>query len=162
MTVIVLGVPMGWNWEAGDPCEPHEAEWCAACNPNVTRTITRPKPSPKSQWVDPGDATRRPWETEDAAVLVALYFKLPFYAGDDSQAENHAIAHALQRSPAAIDRQWRNIQDVEKQQQVQHVGRLVIDTVERYLADPAREHARAVEICRRRRWKHLEMLLVRP
>jgi hypothetical protein len=92
-------------------------------------------------------------------VLVALYFHLPFFAGDDSQGENHDMAAAFDRTPAAIDRQWRNIQDVEKGRQVQNVGQAVIREVERYLADEPAGRARALSTCDRRGWSSLRSLL---
>lgn len=151
---------MGWDWAAGDPCAPHEAEWCATCNPNRSPAPSQPVARiPRDRPPTSGDSTRRPWEPEEAAVLVALYFRLPFFAGDDSQAENHAIATTLGRSPAAVDRQWRNVQDVAKEQQVQHVGQVIIMAVQRYQSSPSNEHSRAVEICRRRRWHTLLLLL---
>jgi hypothetical protein len=85
-------------------------------------------------------------------VLVAIFFSVEFSAGDDARPENQAMAGALDRTPSAIDRQWRNVADLQKGIQTLHIGLNVQAALDRYLEGPAKakEHARA--IVDRNRW----------
>lgn len=93
-----------------------------------------------------------PWSDQELCVLVAAYFKNEFAAGDDERQENHELAAVFGRTPAAVDRQWRNVADVHTGKDVLHVGSNVIDAVERHLEDPVGRASAARKIAVERGW----------
>lgn len=144
-------------WNNGSPCALHEFAWCAACKP-VDPTIPPPPPpkpppkQPRPQVPKSPSRVRRLWSDEELDVLVAIFFSVEFSAGDDNRPENHAMALAMDRTPSAIDRQWRNIADLQKGVQTLHIGANVERALNRYLENPggAKESARA--IVERKQW----------
>jgi len=59
---------------------------------------------------------------------------------------------AMDRTPAAIDRQWRNIADLQKGVQTLHIGLNVQAALDRYLADPGGAKAKAKATIKRNSW----------
>jgi hypothetical protein len=146
------------RWDSGSPCERHETAWCADCSPHTAQTATAATSKPAFAQ-PPVGATRRLWSPDELDVLVALYFSLPFFAGDDSQHECQTMAYVWNRSASAVDRQWRNIQDVTRGNPVQHVGAEVKKAVERYVLDEAAGRRKARNIMTQRGWSPLLSLL---
>lgn len=95
----------------------------------------------------------RLWELEELRVLVAIYFNSEFAIGDDARNEARAIADAFGRSPASIDRQWRNIRAVIDADDRQNVGQSLKKAIQDYWADPESSRAIAMSICTRKGWK---------
>ncbi len=145
-------------WEEGVECDLHEFAWCAACKPRQPKPVPptlppRIPPSPPQRPPQTGrSGKQRLWSEDELDVLVAIFFSVEFSAGDDARPENQAMALALDRSQAAIDRQWRNIADLQKGSQTLNIGLNVQAALDRYLEDPAKakEHARAIND--RNRW----------
>ena len=88
-------------------------------------------------------------------VLIALFFSLNFSAGDDAQAENHIMASSMNRSPSAIDRQWRNIADIYRDKHVSNVGRLVKVRLKAHIDGMPDSSNRARETALRNGWAQL-------
>ena len=145
-------------WKEGVECDLHEFPWCAACkpgkpNPDPTPASRRnPSSLPRRPPQTGGSGNRRLWSDDELDVLVAIFFSVEFAAGDDARPENQAMALALDRTPSAIDRQWRNVADLQKGSQTLNIGLNVQAALDRYLEGPAKakEHARA--IVNRNRW----------
>lgn len=76
------------------------------------------------------------WGYEEIIFLVCVYFASEFRAGDDSSPECLRIAACLGRSPASVDRQWRNIHDVRTGKNISNVGKLVIRCTLTFMEDP--------------------------
>lgn len=95
---------------------------------------------------------RRRWTADELDVLVALFFANDFSIGDDARPECHLIADVLHRSPSAIDRQWRNVDDVCREKAALNVGKGVRHAVHVYLQHPRRARAYAQSVCDRRGW----------
>lgn len=49
------------------------------------------------------------WIEEEVVVLCAIFASSKFSVGDDERTECKKIANCFDRSPATVDRQWRNI-----------------------------------------------------
>jgi hypothetical protein len=101
---------------------------------------------------------RRIWTDDELAILVVAYQHNEFAAGDDRREENARLATSLGRTPAAIDRQWRNIDDVVGGKEVLHVGDNVVAAVEAYERDPNAARERARLIARDRGWNVEDLL----
>jgi hypothetical protein len=80
-------------------------------------------------------------------VLAAIYFNSSFSIGDDAREECQAIAESLSRSPASVDRQWRNMAAIVKGDRSYHVGGDVRRAVGDYLANPGGSKALALSVC---------------
>src|SRR4051812_37132936 len=89
----------------------------------------------------------RPWGPDELDVLVAAFFANEFAAGDDARPECRRLADAFGRSPSAVDRQWRNVNDVCGGKAVLKVGRRVREAVHSHLADPVTARSYALRIC---------------
>jgi hypothetical protein len=148
------------DWTKGASCSNHDMQWCATCRPGQpTRRITH-APSSKSR---PSSSTRvtgasdrrRPWTEDELDVLIALFFSLNFSAGDDEQGENHIMASSMNRSPSAIDRQWRNIADIHRNKHVSNVGRLVKERLKAHLDGMPDSPGRARETAMKNGWLQL-------
>ena len=105
-----------------------------------------------------GAETRRAWSIEELRVLAAIYFNSDFSVGDDARDECRAIADCFGRTPASIDRQWRNLDAVVKGKTAFNVGALVKQAAHDYLTQPAGSKALAISICRAHAWE-LESLI---
>lgn len=155
------------SWKSGTPCDLHDFQWCAACKPDDPTKPVAPKPDDKAGGLTrrmassargrsdrprPGAGTRRLWSDQELDVLVAIFFSVEFAAGDDQRPENHAMSVAMDRTPAAIDRQWRNIADLQKGVQTLHIGLNVQAALDRYLADPGGAKAKAKATIKRNSW----------
>lgn len=147
------------DWVGGTPCARHDMPWCASCAPTANVPVAAPAVRSRQQPAQGTHGGRRPWEQDEIDVLIALFFSLPFSSGDDSQSENHAMALAFGRSPAAVDRQWRNVQDVTRGDAVQHVGAAISRSVATFLRDERRGLDRARAVAERRGWAALRRLM---
>lgn len=107
-------------------------------------------PEVRNDHVDP--ANRREWSEEELAVLVAAYAANEFAVGDDERGENHTLAAAFRRTPAAVDRQWRNVADIDKGGKVLHVGDNVVRALTKFRADPKKGMRAARTIATRNGW----------
>jgi hypothetical protein len=97
-------------------------------------------------------SSRKPWSREEAQVLVAIYFASNFSSGDDEHDECRIIADSFGRTPASIDRQWRNIAAVLQEHTDLHIGKLIYDTASEFLADPASAREAALRVANSRAW----------
>ncbi len=96
------------------------------------------------------------WSEDESCVLVAIFMSNDFSIGDDERPENHLIAEAFDRSPAAVDWQWRNIDGlIQTGKAALNVGSNMIQAVATYESDPRTSRLEAIEICRRRGWKRI-------
>lgn len=100
---------------------------------------------------------RRNWTEDELRVLAAIYFKANFSLGDDERDECRTIAACFERTAAAIDRQWRNMDAVVKDKPG-NIGQLVRDTVIAYLTNPAGYRQLAVRICENKRWPLIDLI----
>lgn len=96
------------------------------------------------------------WSEDESCVLVAIFMSNDFSIGDDARPENHLMAEAFDRSPAAVDWQWRNIDGlIQTGKAALNVGSNIIQAVGNYEADPRTSRLEAVEVCRRQGWTRL-------
>jgi len=100
----------------------------------------------------------RNWSTDELRVLAAIYFNASFSMGDDQRDECRAIADCFGRTPASIDRQWRNLDAVVKGKKSYNIGNLVRQTAGDYLSHPAGSKSIAISICKQQSWP-LESLI---
>lgn len=100
----------------------------------------------------------RLWSLDDLRVLVAIYFNSDFSIGDDARDEARAIADAIGRSPASVDRQWRNVHAVLSGVPGIHVGQSLKKAVADHLAEPSACDQVAASICRARGWPLEELI----
>lgn len=149
------------EWNSGSPCDQHSQEWCAYCRP---RDPAAKKPNPTGAQRSPvearnrrssrakltpsasGRSKRERWSDDELTVLVAIYLRNDFSIGDDARHENHAMAEALGRSPSAVDRQWRNLEDLRSGKEVLHVGDNVRRALQSQLDAPGDGRLRAQSI----------------
>lgn len=82
---------------------------------------------------------RREWTEAEIVVLCAVFLSREFSSGDDERPECRRIAAAFNRSPATIDRQWRNVKDYLANFESKKTGSLV-----KYWADIALERPSVV------------------
>ena len=101
----------------------------------------------------------RRWTEPEIVVLVAIYGSQEFKAGDDSRPECKSIANAFGRSPATIDRQWRNIRHYLSGQPPKKVGASLKQMAEDMRRDPKPFKTLAQYYCRREGW-NLHYLIV--
>ena len=100
------------------------------------------------------------WSEDESRVLVAIFNSNDFSVGDDDRLENHRMAEALDRTPSAIDWQWRNIDGLIKRDKAAlNVGANVIDAVADFESDPKTARLVAIEICRRNGWTELIQMI---
>jgi len=76
------------------------------------------------------------WTESDLRLLLSLYYLLPFSAGDDESDINEELARLLKRSRSAIDRQWRNVDDLVRRNGAGNISQLLRDLVEETRDDP--------------------------
>jgi hypothetical protein len=98
------------------------------------------------------------WTEAELTVLVVIYMNNSFSIGDDAREENHLIANSFDRSPSAIDRQWRNVKDVFSGTNSSNVGKKVKDAVYSYREDPVACERLAEYYCTKNRWPLDELL----
>jgi hypothetical protein len=103
-------------------------------------------------------SARQNWTEDELRVLAAIYFKADFSLGDDERDECRTIAACFNRSAAAIDRQWRNMDAVVKGKSGMNIGKLVSDTVAGYLSNPAGFTQLAAHICEKRGWPLVDLI----
>ena len=72
----------------------------------------------------------RNWSMTELRVLAAIYFSASFSAGDDAREECRMIADCFGRTPASVDRQWRNMQAVIVGKTNYNIGQLVRQAVQ--------------------------------
>jgi hypothetical protein len=139
-------------------------QWCAICQPRQSAQPKRDIPdappkkrrtAPLRTSTSPALNERRPWSEDELDVLIALFFSLNFSAGDDAQSENHIMASSMNRSPSAIDRQWRNIADIHRDKHVSNVGRLVKVRLKAHLDGMPESLHFAREIALRHGWTQI-------
>lgn len=94
----------------------------------------------------------REWSVDELRVLSAIFFNSSFSIGDDARDECRAIADSLGRSPASVDRQWRNMAAIVREKPGYNVGMQVRRAVAEYLSNPAGHRQVAVTICDRHGW----------
>lgn len=105
---------------------------------------------------------RTDWSDEAITLLVGLFFWRPFREGDASNPINARIAHALHRSSAAVDFQWRNISSVLRPTLARrNVSKRLTLLVQRHLNSPAHAVAQA-RIAAQKEARSLLPLLPRP
>lgn len=51
------------------------------------------------------------WSDAEVVVLCAIFSACDFSVGDDARLECRLIAACFERTPATVDRQWRNIKN---------------------------------------------------
>jgi hypothetical protein len=98
-----------------------------------------------------GEATNRRWSTDEARVLAAIYFNASFSIGDDARDECRAIADCLGRTPASIDRQWRNLAAVVHGKPG-NIGDVIRQVAREYLSSPQASRKVALQVCARQGW----------
>lgn len=98
------------------------------------------------------------WSEEELLVLVAIFNSNDFSIGDDARLENHRMAEAFDRTPAAVDWQWRNI-DALGRDPDRHVGVKVKEAVADFESDAKTGRLAAIEICRRNGWTELIQMI---
>ena len=151
------------DWISGVACARHEQEWCTYCRPRPAAELQNSPPQRSKQNIprltkrkpSTGDATRgkrERWTEEELTVLVAIYLSNDFSIGDDARPENQAMAHSFNRTPSAVDRQWRNLEDLRSGKEVLHVGENVRIALEKQLQDQHRWKLKAKEIDLRNSW----------
>jgi hypothetical protein len=105
---------------------------------------------------------RTDWSDEAITLLVGLFFWRPFREGDASNPTNARIAHALHRSSAAVDFQWRNISSVLRPALARrNVSKRLESLVQRHLNSPAQAVAQA-RVVAQKGARSLLPLLPRP
>jgi len=155
------------EWTSGTPCNQHSQEWCSYCRPRDP-AVTNPIPkvgrrpsvargrSRDSQTrvtaTASGRSRRERWSDDELTVLVAIYLCNDFSIGDDARPENQAIAEALDRSPAAVDRQWRNLEDLRSGKELLNVGNNVRRALESQLDAPLDGRLRARKVIDANGW----------
>jgi len=93
------------------------------------------------------------WSREEIFVLVTIFHSSSFSIGDDEREECRRIAAAIDRSPSAVDRQWRNIADVKKGRKGLRVTKLISECLVDYMEDPKASRELTMLICRQRGWE---------
>lgn len=101
----------------------------------------------------------RNWTIDELRVLAAVFFNSRFSIGDDERDECRAMADCFGRTPASVDRQWRNMAAVVKGDDGYNVGALVKRAVADYLTNPTGSKAIAISVCRQHDWP-LESLVM--
>ncbi len=101
----------------------------------------------------------RRWSVEEARVLAAIYFNSSFSIGDDARDECRAIADCFGRTPASIDRQWRNLDSVVRGKQG-NIGDVVRQVAREYLSSPQASRSVALQICAQHRWPLEDLITV--
>lgn len=91
--------------------------------------------------------------------MVSIYFAQDFAIGDDARDECRALGDCFGRTPSAIDRQWRNLDAVYHGKHNFNVGKLVKQTLEDYLANPAGVKKIALDYCDTFGWPVKELIL---
>lgn len=153
------------EWTSGTPCGQHDLGWCAHCRPRETAVKNAKGSKPRLPGVAGARSSgavaaksassrgkRERWSEDELTVFVAIFLSNDFSIGDDARAENHAIAEALGRSPSAIDRQWRNLEDLRSGKEVLHVGGNVRSALEAQLEAPLEGRRRARSVIEARGW----------
>lgn len=90
------------------------------------------------------------WTTEEIVILCAVFLKHPFSSGDDNSPVNSQIAQIFSRSPATIDRQWRNIKDYLAGNPTERVGQEVKQWADILVRNPDVVKRLAVYYCQKR------------
>ena len=95
----------------------------------------------------------RQWSIYEARVLAAIYFTSNFSIGDDARDECRAIADSFGRTPASIDRQWRNLDAVARGTAAKlNVGEVIKQAARDYLANPVASRKLALLHCEELDW----------
>ena len=95
---------------------------------------------------------RRVWSENEIIVLVAIFSCSKFSMGDDNQPLCADIAFAFNRTPATIDRQWRNIKDILDEKNVKKIGQLLVFWTNQMLQKPKKIRATAKLLCDNYHW----------
>jgi hypothetical protein len=155
------------EWTSGTPCDQHSQEWCTYCRPRDPAAKSSTPPAARRPPVAAGSrrdsrtratasvsgrSKRERWSDDELTVLVAIYLCNDFSIGDDARPENHAMAEALSRSPSAVDRQWRNLEDLRSGKEVLHVGDNVRQALESQLDAPLDGRLRARRVIDANGW----------
>ena len=97
--------------------------------------------------------TYRKWSRDEIQVLVTMFFNNSFSIGDDERNECKHISRTFNRSPSAVDRQWRNIADVCKNDKEDlRITRLIYECIDDYLEDPSAFKKLSIIVCRQNGW----------
>jgi len=99
------------------------------------------------------------WSEEELLVLVAIFSSNDFSIGDDARLENHRMAEAFDRTPAAVDWQWRNIDAALRRDPDRNVGAKLKEAVADFESDLRTGRLAAIEICRRNGWTELIQMI---
>lgn len=102
---------------------------------------------------------RRAWTEEEYVVLIAIFTRSDFSAGDDSSPVCMNISIAFGRVPGTIDRQWRNIKDLLNNKNVGKIGAGLSKWTTYSLYNPQNLQKLALEYCEKNQWplaKYLE------
>lgn len=102
---------------------------------------------------------RRQWSEDELVVLAAVYTSGSFSMGDDERDECQTMAACFGRTASAIDRQWRNMDAVVKGKTGLNIGRLVAETVLRFVSNPAANRRVALIVCKERGWPLVDLIL---
>ena len=97
--------------------------------------------------------TRRIWTEAEYVVLVGIFSNFSFNMGDDEKPLCRDIAKAFGRNPGTIDRQWRNINDILKQKNVNKIGSRLVYWTTAMLGNPSKIRALAQLYCDENGWK---------
>ncbi len=95
---------------------------------------------------------RHAWSDGEYIVIVAIFSVSEFKQGDDNQSLCHDIASAFNRTPATIDRQWRNIGDILNGKPAKKIGKKLIYWTRQMLEDKQMIIRTALEYCKQNNW----------
>jgi len=98
------------------------------------------------------------WSFDEVLVLAAIYWAGNFSIGDDERDECQTIADCFGRSPASIDRQWRNFGAVLAGKTNLNISRVVYEVAAQYSADPRSHQRLALQVCNKNQWPLTDLI----
>ena len=101
---------------------------------------------------------RREWTEAEIIVLCGIFSVSSFSVGDDEKEECKRIATQFGRSPATIDRQWRNVKDYIAGYPTPKVGSKVKYWAQIMLEDPTVVRRSAEHHCEKANWDLIDLV----
>jgi len=93
------------------------------------------------------------WADHEMILLLAFYFRYPRASHTDSHEDCQRLAHAIGRSPGAVDNQLRNIDyDLVREAGDRHVSRRLGQLLDEYKDNLTRLYSVANQVLRDRGW----------
>ena len=95
---------------------------------------------------------RKAWTDEECVVLIAIFTRSTFSAGDDNSPVCNEISTAFGRGPGTIDRQWRNIKDLLNNKNIEKIGSGLSKWTTYNLLNPQKVKKLAIIYCEKNQW----------